>query len=58
MKKINFNTQSLIKDAFNAGRLSVINAIEEYIEVEAKAYQIAFCSDFLKWYTEKQDNKE
>ncbi len=58
MKEININTQSLIKDAFDAGRLSVINAIEEYIETEAKAYQIAFCSDFLKWYTEKRSNKE
>lgn len=34
------------------GMLTVMQAVRDYIELESKSYQIAFCTDFLKWFSD------
>ena len=34
------------------GMLMTLKAIQDYIDKESESYQIAFCSDFLKWFNE------
>ena len=48
--------ETVLTDCYNAGRMAVLEALIDYMEIKNNDKEVAYCAPFYQWYIEHQNS--